>query len=150
MVHCSVQPVTRCRPGARRSFDKRLSSRIVKSANRNSLNFLLIDLDQHRWLAHEPAGLGDLVKNTKHTACGSFPTATIDCQRSRHAKVVKQPLRLALATGISSFSNGSVGEFASLNPELCNRPRLCGLWSVRNDFDNEQGASHKNLQIQHI
>jgi hypothetical protein len=42
---------------------KRLSSRIVKSARENSSKFLLIDLDQHPWLANEPGGLRDLMED---------------------------------------------------------------------------------------
>lgn len=45
--------------------DKRMNSRIVKATSENSPKFLLIDLDQHPWLAHEPAGLVELVKDAE-------------------------------------------------------------------------------------
>lgn len=72
--------------------DKRLNSRIVKATNENSLKFLLIDLDLHPWLAHEPAGLGELVKDAKAYGLRIVPYShdrlpTVETCESREAAI---------------------------------------------------------------
>lgn len=71
---------------------KRLDSQIIKAAEENSLKFLLIDLDQHPWLAHEPAGLQKLIKDANAHGLRIVPFSddqlpTVEVCKNREAAI---------------------------------------------------------------